>query len=293
MNFLGRMLMKAHLIYLDYPVDPAPRYGYGLPAHARLLELVKSGDESYRLLLESFLERSSQVRRIPPTPCSDLYTGPYWRNGYIPALDTLSLYCLIADMKPARYFEIGSGHSTRFVRQAIEDYGLSTRIISIDPEPRCDIDLICDEVIREPLQVLDIRLFQQLQKGDLLFIDDGHRVFMNNGPTVFFMDILPQLAEGVILGFHDIFLPYDYPPEWERLYYSEQYLLGVFLLFANISYRVLLPAFHVSREPGLHSILDPIWNSHNLSGAETHGVSFWIELGMTRDPGNGHLHSKA
>jgi len=278
MNTLGRLLMKAHLIYLDYPVNPTPRYGYGNPLHGRLLALIEENADSYEQMLSTFLDYSDFLLKIPAHPPSASYRGPYWCNGYIPALDTVSLYCLLATLNPQRYFEIGSGHSTRFARQAITDHGLATRITSIDPHPRSDIDSICDEILRVPLEALDMTKFEELEEGDVLFVDNGHRVFMNNGPTVFFLDALPRVASGVNLGFHDVFLPYDYPPEWERLYYSEQYLLAVFLLFASKRYFVQLPAYHVSKSEELFKILDLLWTSANFIGVETHGASFWLKL---------------
>jgi hypothetical protein len=49
---------------------------------------------------------------------------------------------MIASKRPKQYFEIGSGNSTKFARQAIRDHG-ATRIVSIDPSPRAEIDAIC------------------------------------------------------------------------------------------------------------------------------------------------------
>lgn len=52
---------------------------------------------------------------------------------------------------------------------------------------------------------------------DVVFLDGSHRVFMNNDASVFFLDGLPRLPPGVLVGVHDIFLPEDYGPDAARL----------------------------------------------------------------------------
>ena len=46
-------------------------------------------------------------------------------------------------------------------------------------------------------------------------------------------NILPVLKSGIRIHFHDIFLPYDYPPEWIRKgrFWNEQYFLYAFLQY--------------------------------------------------------------
>jgi len=58
-------------------------------------------------------------------------------------------------------------------------------------------------------------------------VDNSHRCFQNSDVTVVFLDVLPRLRSGVIIYIDDVYLPYDYPPEWSMRYYSEQYLLAV------------------------------------------------------------------
>ena len=74
---------------------------------------------------------------------------PFWDNGWFPPLDAICLYGLVASpTNPRLYLEVGSGNSTKFVRRAIEDHKLRTKIISIDPQPRAVVDQLCDEVVR-------------------------------------------------------------------------------------------------------------------------------------------------
>lgn len=42
---------------------------------------------------------------------------------------------------------------------------------------------------------------------------------------VCFLELLPNLRKGVIVHFHDIYLPLDYPQFMCDRFYSEQYVL--------------------------------------------------------------------
>jgi hypothetical protein len=111
-------------------------------------------------------------------------------------------------------------------------------------------------------------------------------VFQNSDVCVFFLDIVPRLAPGVLLHLHDIFLPYDYPPVWYERYYSEQYLLAVALMQAYGGpgcLRPILPNAYISHDPALRARANRIWSGTpvaSLAGSrdESHGVlgtSFW------------------
>jgi predicted O-methyltransferase YrrM len=200
---------------------------------------------------------------------------PCWINGWLEGLDTLALYGFVASRKPAQYLEIGSGYSTKLVRRAIRDHSLPTQLTSIDPNPRSEIDALCDEIIRQPLESTDLTSFDKLEAGDILFFDGSHRAFMNSDVTVFFLEVLPRLRPGVLVHIHDIELPYDYMPERAHWYYSEQYMLGASLLAGHRDYRVVLPNAYVSRERDLVELVNPLWQQ--LPGVTFRGSSFWME----------------
>ena len=62
----------------------------------------------------------------------------------------MALYTIIAETKPARYVEVGSGNSTRVAYKAVKEHSPDTKIISIDPYPRAEIDHLAAEIIRKP-----------------------------------------------------------------------------------------------------------------------------------------------
>jgi hypothetical protein len=209
--------------------------------------------------------------------------GPCWMNDWLDGLDTFALYGFVATRNPALYVEVGSGYSTKVVRRAIKDRNLRTKITSIDPNPRTEIDKLCDSVVRQPLEKCDLKVFDSLTASDILFMDGSHRCFMNSDVTVLFLEILPRLKPGVLVHLHDIFLPLDYPPYWEYQYYphrywSEQYLLAASLLAGHSGYEVVLPNHYISITERLAAGLDGFWSDARLAGVPHGGSSFWIQI---------------
>jgi hypothetical protein len=270
-----RLVTMGHQpICLDYPVKPRPRYGYGKPAHPELTLLLSRGAAQYRDLLREFLELAPELLAIPLRDSADP-GEPCWINHLLDGLDTFALYGFIATRSPRLYVEVGSGFSTKVVRRAIKDRGLATRLISIDPSPRREIDQLCDDVVRMPLEDCDLGFIDDLQANDIFFLDGSHRSFMNSDVTVFFLEILPRLKPGVIVHIHDIYLPFDYLSEGCP-YYSEQYLLAASLLAGHNGYDILLPNNFVSNTPSIADVLKEFWSAAELRGVKQKGTSFWL-----------------
>lgn len=261
------------LLALDYPVKPRCRARLEDTPQGPLADRIAADQATYRATLEQFLTLLPGLAKIPATSTDP--RQPHWLNDWIPAFDALSLYAFVALRNPAIYLEIGSGTSTKFVRKAIADHGLRTKILSIDPHPRSEIDALCDGIIRKPLEDSDPRCFDFLVEGDVVFCDGSHRSFQNSDATVFLTEIVPKLRSKVLVGVHDIFLPWDYPPEWLGRYYSEQYLLACYLLGGN-ALKLELPVLYCTKTLPLHSVLDPIWALPDLAKANKSGALFWF-----------------
>ncbi|MGH9005406.1 MAG: class I SAM-dependent methyltransferase, partial [Acidimicrobiia bacterium] len=245
-------------------------------SHPALAGVLARGHDRYAAKLAAFATLFDPVAAIPAHASGEA-DQPQWINGWIPGLDGLALYAFTALRRPGIYLEVGSGSSTRFVRRAIRDGGLATRIVSIDPEPRAEVNAICDDVIRRPLEDTDLAVFERLAPGDVVFVDDSHRCFQNSDATVILTEVLPRLPAGVLIGLHDIFLPDDYPPEWNHRLYSEQYLLAAFLLGGHRGYEVALPAWYASQDPSLAGVVAPLFGRPGLEEVERHGSAFWLE----------------
>lgn len=281
---LSEFVAPRYPVLLEYPISPVPRYGYGKPPHEGLRTMLARGDEDYRTTLQSFVAFEPGLASIAEHAVGDL--KPYWQSTFFSALDAIALYGFIGTRRPSRIIEVGSGNSTKFARQAITDFDLATKIISIDPMPRAEIDALCDQVIRQPMEAVDPEFFDQLQAGDFLFVDNSHRVFQNSDVTAFFLDVLPRLSHGVVVHVHDIFLPCDYPASWAERHYSEQYLLAAFLL-GQAPVRTLLPLAYISDHEQLMSEINTAWSKpqfqrsveryRKVTGGYA-GTSYWLEI---------------
>lgn len=262
-------------VYLDYPVEVRQRWGYGQAPHARINALLEANLADFSDLLTQFQALKSDYAAVPADAKTP--TAVSWNNGWFSTLDAAALMAFIYLRKPKRYLEIGSGNSTKFARHIIKSRSLSTQVTSIDPQPRAEIDLLCDDILRRPLETLDASRFDTLEQGDILFFDGSHRVFTNSDTTAFFFDILPRLKPGVLVHIHDIYWPDDYPPEWNHRYYSEQYLLGAWLMGGGQRIRVVMPNYFVTRHPSTAPLVAALGIPVTYPGSNTPGVSFWIE----------------
>ena len=137
---------------------------------------------------------------------------------------------------------------------------------------------MCDEIIRKPVEEIDIQVFDRLNTNDIVYIDSSHRVFMNSDVTTMFLDVIPRLKQGVLVEIHDVTLPYDYATEWIDMYYSEQYLLATYLLAKGNMFDIILPNTFISHDNELSSILAPLWEAKEMKNVEKHGCSFWIRM---------------
>jgi hypothetical protein len=124
-----------------------------------------------------------------------------------------------------------------------------------------------------PAEELPTERFAALGVNDLLIVDTTHTVKMGGDVNHIVLDILPTLGSGVVVHFHDIFLPWEYPRKWAEdygLYWNEQYLLHAFLSL-NDEFEILCALYAlVRRRPDKLRELIPSWRDDVVPGA------FWI-----------------
>ena len=126
-------------------------------------------------------------------------------------------------------------------------------------------------------QIVVGRQTRELQPGDVVFLDGSHRCFSNSDVTVAFLEVLPRLPAGVVVGIDDIYLPYDYPPDWSDRYYSEQYVLAAWLLGGSRRLRLRCASYFASQDPELCRIVEPLW-ADLFAGMMTVGNGFWMTI---------------
>lgn len=253
-----------------------PRWGHGRPPHAALEAIISRYADSYSAVIDEAVGLIPDLSCFPLDDVNDF--DPCWRNNWLPALDTVAIYTMLRSRSPRRYLEVGSGFSTRVAARAVRDGGLDTELVSIDPVPRASIDALCDDVIRQPVEAVPPTTWTALEPGDVLFVDNSHRALMHSDVTTFFLEVLPALADGVIVGVHDILLPSDYFAEWGDYLFSEQYLLATYLLAGSPWVTPLFAAYWSSEYAGLDAPLGPLWASIAEPSLNTGGWSFWFTV---------------
>jgi hypothetical protein len=282
---LHRWPSDRHLL-VEYPVRREPRYGYGKPAHPQILAMLDARRGAFEEVLCGFGEIKPLLDSIPLDAPDDDPSRPYWNSEWFGPRDAAALMYFIHCNRPARFIEIGSGMSTKFARASIAFGDLPTKITSIDPQPRKEINEICDRVIRGVLQDIDLGLFDELEPGDILSFDGSHILFMDSDVSVFFLDVLPRLKPGILVHVHDIFWPVDYPPGWGTRFYAEQYMLGELILAGESKIDIRLANAFIDFDPQLREAArgqlpdDPAQLTELSSGIQGPGMwasSFWFE----------------
>ena len=152
---------------------------------------------------------------------------PRFEQDWFSGLDGAMAYCMVRLHKPRTIIEVGSGHSTRFMRRAAVDEGYEPAIHSIDPVPRKNIDKLCSGIRRTTADQVEEDFYLRLKSGDFLFIDGSHVAMSGTDVDYLLCRILPRLPSGVFVHFHDIFLPNGYPDNanWRWWSYNEQYMV--------------------------------------------------------------------
>lgn len=261
----------------DYAYRLQPRQGYGHPPLHSVERLIRPREAAHAAWLETIERFGRDLAAIPLDQQSEA-RQPFWCNDWLPGLDAALLYAMTASRQPRTYLEIGSGNSTKFVHRAIADYSLSTRIVSIDPQPRAEIEDLCHVVHRKGLEETDLSIFSALSAEDIVFFDGSHRCIQNSDVTVFFLEVLPILPKGILVGIHDIFLPNDYPIAWRDRMYTEQYMLAAWLLGANDPMRIEFAGMWASDHQNFLPVIERIFEFDTSRRIQRHAGAFWFSV---------------
>ena len=173
--------------------------------------------------IESYAAELEAIGKDAPPP------APRWNQDWFPRLDAAAAYTMVRTLRPKRIVEVGCGHSTRFLARAVADGGLDTRITAIDPAPRASLEGLKVRWLRQPVQASSLEVFRALAGRDILFIDSSHKLERGSDVEFLLEKVLPCLAKGVRLHFHDIFLPGPYPAAWAWRRYNEQAAVAALL----------------------------------------------------------------
>jgi hypothetical protein len=167
-------------------------------------------------------------------------------NGQFNHADATILIGMLALVKPSRVIEIGSGFSTLAMLDARRYFELNFDLLSIEPYPIEPVKLLDDKqfpffkLIPNKVQEISLETFENLGKGDLLFIDSSHVVKIGSDVAYEILEIIPRLKPGVLIHFHDVFSGFQYPVSWtleHKIYWNEIYFIRA-LLIGNVKLRI-------------------------------------------------------
>ena len=194
---------------------PAPGDNSPYPAVQNLFAARESEFQNTIELVETFARDLELIGTKPPP-------APRWEQDWFPRLDAAVLYSLIRHHQPRRVIEVGSGHSTRFITRAVTDGAFPCVITAIDPAPRATVTGLDIQFHRSTIQDSGLQPFEALESGDFLIVDSSHVLMPGSDVDVILNRVLPTLPNGVWIHFHDVFLPDDYPSDWDWRGYNEQ-----------------------------------------------------------------------
>jgi hypothetical protein len=259
-------------------VDPATLNAARVwPQHPQLLG-IDFNDASHQSILRETFPRFMVDYDYPEHETAKL-TRFYTQNPLFSWLDSRTLFVLLRAWQPRHLIEVGSGFSTLLAADVNHRFlDNATEITCIEPYPqeflRQGIAGIT-RLIEAKVQDVPLVEFDRLHAGDILFVDSSHVAKTDSDVNFIFFEILPRLAKGVRIHFHDIFLPHDYPREWvieENRSWNEQYLLRALLMHSS-AFRLLFGGSYAHwRFPELvrDALAHP--KGHILAGS-----SLWIE----------------
>jgi len=230
-------------------------------------------------LLESFHFQDELLEKPIESVSKPTY---YYNNGSFSSGDAECYYSLIRKFKPKRIIEIGSGYSTLIAHEAIiennkENQSVQTQLTCIEPYEMPWLSQIDVNLIREKVEDIGTEFFKQLETGDILFIDSSHMIRPQGDVIYEVLEILPQLNSGVLIHFHDIFSPLNYPEKWlkeEFRLWNEQYLIEAFLSH-NSEFEIIVAMSYLTQHCNdkMHSAF-PVFKKQNPNGMPG---SLWLK----------------
>ena len=167
----------------------------------------------------------------------------HWDASPYPIGDAVTYRAIINAFRPRKIIEIGSGYSSVCALDTLDEIRHDrASLVCIEPFPQALNELIlardrgridgCESIV----QNVPVSVFDDLERDDILFIDSTH--VLKTGSDVHFelFNVLPRLKPGVLVHFHDIRWPFEYPDPFifERNFsWNEAYALRALLMYSR------------------------------------------------------------
>ncbi|WP_431284855.1 class I SAM-dependent methyltransferase [Humitalea sp. 24SJ18S-53] len=193
----------------------------------------------------------AELDDVPATRVAGDRPVYHWDNTLFGPLDAWVLHGMVRRHRPRRILEVGCGMSTLVALRAAAmntaDGAPPCVHTCIEPYENPWLAELPVRLVRTTAETADLSLIEELEAGDILFIDSSHMIRPQGDVLTEVLHWLGRLRPGVIVHIHDVFTPRDYPDAMVRTYrffWNEQYLVEAFLAF-NARFSVLLPLHHL------------------------------------------------
>ncbi|MCV7008469.1 methyltransferase domain-containing protein [Mycobacterium gordonae] len=234
--------------YYSPIVDPSTIAEYVEKQYAQEPGDIKGIQLDEEAMVRLWNKNAEFIKNTPFSEHADGKNRYYYDNGFYPYGDAMMLRAIIAHFKPKKVIEVGSGFSSACMLDAVDHVGLSDFAMTcIDPDAdrlRCTLgteDGSRVDIIEGLVQDVPVSTFSKLNKNDILFIDSTHVLKTASDVHYELFSILPSLNEGVLVHFHDIHYPFEYPRQWlfdDNRSWNEIYALRAFLTY-NSAFEVV------------------------------------------------------
>jgi predicted O-methyltransferase YrrM len=197
-----------------------------------------------------------------------------WGDGCI-------LHSMLRNYRPRKIIEIGSGWSSACIADTAEHFlDNSCDITFVEPFPQVLRELLGasaqsgrTRLLEARVQDVPLDLFDSLGAGDFLFIDSTHVLRTGSDVCRELCEILPRLAPGVIVHFHDMFWPFEYPRKWvveENRSWNELYAVRL-MLTNNQNWKVIMFNHYMAQFE--RELIEKTWPAFYKNP----GGALWIE----------------
>ena len=203
----------------------------------------------------------------------------HYNNNWYDIGDASIYFAMLLEMQPKRIIEIGSGFSSACMLDTIDrEFKHDVELTFIEPYPD-RLNLLLTESDRThiklhevEIQKVDLDVFRSLDAGDILFIDSTHVLKTGSDVSFELFEVLPVLKKGVIVHFHDIFWPFEYPRQWinDGRSWNELYALRAFLMYQDV-FKILFFNDYAAKE------LEPVVRAEYPNFLINPGGGIWLE----------------
>jgi hypothetical protein len=287
-NLAKKMLRRGFEVGQRAGVDVLPRHFYSqIPNVTELrntdswkrprdMSSVRGHELGSQLKFAERICRREIVERASHERVYDQACASNGEPGFGP-IEALFLYAFVHTERPRRIVQVGSGVSSAVIAAAATHAQYVPQLCCIDPYPTEYLQREAAagriELVAQPAQQVIGEQAKSLRSGDLLFVDSTHVVKPGSEVNAIVLDVLPFLATGTWVHFHDITFPYDYTRRVisEDLFFPQESTLLHAFLSCNERYELCasLSMLHYDAPVRLAELLPSYRSAGNDSGLLT------------------------